>query len=307
MIRAIPQSSAKHVFFLLFLTAFAAIAQPVPRSLCFPVENLPAGLRAKSDALLLRVLDSEALYTIIGGLKPMSGGTPAVNVRLDRLDLAEATEIRQIMESWSCGDGVRFTLHHYARLLGSSTPPTRSLAGVVFNRAAMARIIDRHREFFGNLGLTPNADPVEALMAVEYNETSDRYRGYGLLFGYPEQAVKFFVANTLIPQTRNPDPNVPVATVPVPATPRKFINIPTYARDTGAFVYAVAPDHTEDAADRELRDRAKPILDSYKRRRTLYAGEGKPGAAALLRDWFCRGEANCQPSNATLDAPGGKP
>jgi hypothetical protein len=291
---------------LLLLLASIASAQPVPRALCFPAQNLPAHLRAKSDELLLRVLDSEALYTVIGGLKPMSGGVPAISVRLDHPDLTSAAEARQIMEAWSCGDGVRFALHHYARVLtsaNSSTPPARTLSGVVFHRAAMARTISRHPSLFTQLGLTPNADPVEVLMAVEYNGTPDRYRGYGILFGYPEQAVEFFVANTPIPQDRKANPNEPVEVQPVKTSPRKFISIPTYAHETGAFVYAVPTGHVEDSADHELRERAKPILESYKRRRALYIGEGKPGAAALLRDWFCRGEYDCQPSNATLDPP----
>jgi hypothetical protein len=167
----------------------------------------------------------------------------------------------------------------------------------------MANVISRHQPFFARLGLTPNADPMEVLMAVEYIDTADRLRGYGLLYGYPEQAVEFFVANTPIPQTRSADPNAAVTVAPVKTSPRKFVSIPTFGRETGAFVYAVAADHAEDEADRDLRERAMPILDSYRRRRSLYIGEGKAGAAALLRDWFCRGEYDCRPSNASLDPP----
>jgi hypothetical protein len=283
-----------------------ALAQPVPRALCFATDMLPAELRAKSDELLLKVLDSEALYTVIGGLKPMSGGTPSLSVKLDRPELGRAAEVREIMDAWSCGGGVRFALHHYARVYSSSkssTPPVRMLAGAVFHRASMAKVIGRHPELFARLGLTPNADPVEVLLAVEYLETAARYRGYGLLFGYPEKAVEFFVENTPIPQTRGADPNVPLDAVAAKPSPRKFISIPTFGRETGSFVYAVAAEHVEDDADRELRERARPILESYKRRRALYVGEGKPGAAALLRDWFCRADNDCQASNAVADAP----
>ena len=50
----------------------AASRSGVPRAECFPAANLPAELRAKSEEMLLRALDNEALYTLVGGLKPMS-------------------------------------------------------------------------------------------------------------------------------------------------------------------------------------------------------------------------------------------
>ncbi len=291
---------------LVALLALSALASgvPVPRSACFPIDRLPAGQRAESEALLLRLLDSEALYTVIGGLKPMSGGLPTLSISLDKPDLRKAQEIRELMSVWTCGDSLRFTLHHYARAFKSDKPgaaPQRFLSGVVFNLTSMAGVISLHQALFAPFGLTPNSDPVEILMAVEYLETAGRFRGYGFLFGYPDQAVEFFALNTNIPQTRNPDPNQPITPEAVKPSPRKFISIPTFLRETGSFVYAVDANHTEDDADRELLEKALPILQSYNRRRALYVGEGKPGAAALLRDWFCRGENNCSPSNATLD------
>jgi hypothetical protein len=41
----------------------------VPRAECFPLGQLPAELRAHSEEMLLKLLDTEALYTLVGGLQ----------------------------------------------------------------------------------------------------------------------------------------------------------------------------------------------------------------------------------------------
>jgi hypothetical protein len=45
----------------------------------------------------------------------------------------------------------------------------------------------------------------------------------------------------------------------------------------------VPADHVGDDDDIHLRTRALPVLESYKRRRTLHLGEGKPGALVFGR------------------------
>lgn len=295
---------------LLLLSAWSVFAQPAPRALCFPTQSLPAPLHAKSDELLLRVLDSEALYTVIGGLKPASVGVPSTTIKLGNPHLRHAAEVCLRMDAGSRGFDVRFTLHHHPRAFANSTPDstlTRALAGAVFHRSSMARVIEAHPESFAPPGITSNSDPVEVPVAVEYNETPNRYRGYGLLFGYPEQAVEFFATNTPITQTRNADANTPVSANGARPMLRKFLSIPTSAHDSGAFVYAVGTDHFDDRTDAESRTRGRPLLDCYKRRRTLYIGEGRPGGAALLHDWFCKSDTDCQASNATLDEPEAAP
>ncbi|NJM52355.1 MAG: hypothetical protein HC846_02550 [Blastocatellia bacterium] len=58
------------ILFIL-ISVFSAFGQ---RTECFPFERLPPEKRKKAEDLLLKALDSEALYTIVGGLKPMSSG-----------------------------------------------------------------------------------------------------------------------------------------------------------------------------------------------------------------------------------------
>src|SRR5262245_29484350 len=48
-------------------------ARAVSRSECLPADQLPPELRAKSEELLLQLLDREGLYTLVGGLKPVTG------------------------------------------------------------------------------------------------------------------------------------------------------------------------------------------------------------------------------------------
>jgi len=55
---------------------------------CFPFERLPSALQPKAEALLLKALDGEALYTIAGGLKPMSSGIYSGSIKVDAADLA---------------------------------------------------------------------------------------------------------------------------------------------------------------------------------------------------------------------------
>lgn len=289
-----------------FLAALAcAAAQAVPRARCFPVEDLPEALRPEAARVLLQALDSEALYTVAGGLKPMSGGFVNVQAGVDGSGLDRAHALREIFAACQCGGEIRFELHHFARVQAGA-PAVRTLEGVVFNVPAFASLLRRRRDVFAPWGFTPNANPMEVLMTVEYLETGDRYRGYGLMFGYPDVAVEFFVKNTPIPQTRNrTSPHAPAARGKERAriAPRRFISIPTVAGATGRFVYAVPADHQESPEDAELRKRAEPILAEYRRRREKYIGEGKPGVVELLRDWFCSGEASCAPSHASF---GGK-
>ena len=53
------------------------------------------------------------------------------------------------------------------------------------------------------------------------------------------------------------------------------------------FVWTVAKGHETNDADRALFARAAQILAAYTERRVRYIGAGKPGAFALLRDWYC--------------------
>src|SRR5262245_27434062 len=84
---------------------------------CFPMERLPADLRAKSEALLLKALDSEALYTIIGSLKPMSSGFASFKFSVERPDVAQIEETRRLLSVWRCGDWLYADVQHFAAMV----------------------------------------------------------------------------------------------------------------------------------------------------------------------------------------------
>lgn len=254
----------------------------VPRAECFPVERLRPDLRKRAEDILLKAMDSEALYTLVGGVKPMSSGFVSVTFDTARPYYSRVEHLRQMLAVLRCGEEIAANLHHYAIVRDGKV----SLDGVVFNRAALAALIDREQAFFAQWGLTPGADPLEVLMAVEYGKASARFRGYGYLYGYPRHAVDFFVAAS---ESESRDGKF---------VARDFLNLPTVTRDAGRFVYAVPKGHTPNAADIALRERCAPILAEYRKRRARYITPEKNGIVALLRDWYDDGTGRCSPRNA---------
>ena len=53
---------------------------------------------------------------------------------------------------------------------------------------------------------------------------------------------------------------------------------------------------TED--DKRIKAEAGKILSAYRERRQRFFGPGKPGPAALIREWFTGPDGKCHPSNA---------
>lgn len=296
------------------------------RENCFAFEKLPGEQRKKAEELLLKALDSEALYTIAGNLKPMSSGFQSfqIQVQLSRLEPAEAektvrelgakrtdelsaseksrlsqaksaaqrqaaldqiNETRRIFDEWRCGENELFAdVHHFARAYEGK----RHLDAVVFARPALRKMLAEKSDFFSRWGVTMNSHPLEALYAVDRDETSARFAGYGYLFGYPDAAVRFFVESAFNEELTGR------------FVERDFLSIPTIKSEKNGFVYAVPKAYTESDADKTLRTQAMRIFTSYQRRRAAYIGEGKKGVVELVRDWFCAA-GKCSPQNAALD------
>jgi hypothetical protein len=270
--------------YALWLTA--APAAGVPRTECFPIESLPADLRPRAEQLLLKALDGEALYTIVGGLKPMSSGWVSHRFKVDAPDLAAAEKDRQVLGALRCGNEVFATLQPFWRVYEG----TRTLDGFLYHRRGVARAVRDHARFFAFYGLTPSSNPVEVTMAFEVDETSQRNRGYGYLFGYPDHAVDFFVRSDA--EQRKTKKLVP----------RDFLHIPTFEGEQHRFVYAVPKGQAPNEVDLALKRSALPILAYYRKLRPKYIGLGKPGVVALLRDWFDDGKGRCSSETALKKA-----
>ncbi len=154
---------------------------------------------------------------------------------------------------------------------------------------ALDAVLARHAEFFAPLGFTRGSHPMEVLTAIEWSDRAPRWRGQGYLYGYPDYAVDFFVqAGEAEARTGQ-------------FVPRDPVRVPTFGTtlERSNFVWTAAKGHTENEQDRALTTRAARILAAYTERRARYIGPGKPGAFALLRDWYCGdGNGPCSPQNA---------
>lgn len=312
---------------LIALTFFTTVhAQSVSRGECFPFEKLSADQRKVADELLLKALDEEALYTIVGGLKPMSSGFRSIQIQtglprvtlieaetavrelgakkpeeltadeksrlsqakqaLERRDAIEkADQTRAILAQWRCGDDLFADVQHFAKQFDGK----RFLDALVINRPKLRDLISEKSDFFSRWGITVNSHPLEVVYAVEAEQSSARFAGYGYLFGYPDHAVRFFVQAA--------DEEVFTGKF----VTRDFISIPTVARETNNFVYVVPKGHEQNEADKALQANAVPILAAYRKRRAEYIGDGKKGVVELLRDWFCDAKGKCSPSNAKFE------
>lgn len=276
------------VLLTLLLLNFNALADGVPRAQCFPTDKLPPALRAKSEELLLKALDSEALYTLIGGMKPMSSGIASFKFSVKQPDLREIEEVRQALAAWRCGDELFAEVRHFAQTYEDSKTKetTRAAEAVLMNLPALSAAMSKYTDYFAPFGLTPHAHPMEVLMAIEYSQPGPRWRGYGYLFGFPLYAVDFFVnAGESEKQTGK-------------FVERDFFSIPTFQAEKHQFVWAVPKGYVEQDEDRAIRARATEILAMYRERRARFIGIGKPGVSELLRDWFDDGKGYCLPSNA---------
>jgi hypothetical protein len=243
---------------------------------CFPTERLPADLRAKSEALLLKALDSEALYTIIGGLKPMSSGIASFKFSVDKPDLAQIEEARKLLSVWRCGEELYADVQHFAAIYDDekTKEKIRFADAIVFNRPALAGKIGQFPDFFTPYGITPNAHPMEVLTTIEYSRPNIRWRGYGYLFGFPLYAVDFFVTAGEEEQRTGK------------FVEREFYSIPVFVAEKRHFVWAVPKGHDEREEDRAIKSRAALILAEYQKRRARYIGPGKKGVVKMLRDWL---------------------
>lgn len=204
--------------------------------------------------LIREAADVEALYTLAGGLKPMSSGFWRGAFEVEAPDLVELEQVRHAL-------GVLRNDAWYAdvQVFARAHDGERVAQAFVVHREALQRMIRRHAAFWNPWGITCRTHPAEIVAVVDRMPKADRWRGYGHLFGYPDAAVDFFVTAGLAAEEGGEVG---------PGKDRRFVQIPTHAHDTGRFTYAVPPDHAETAADAALAARAGEILAAYREGRS---------------------------------------
>lgn len=243
--------------------------------------------RHLADSLLTLGLDREGLFTIAAPVKPMSNiltlYLPVLidSVRSGEPDMAVLQPGHQELLS---------RLHRIAAVVRTNewklvVVPYRHVQGLsrvvevsVVRPALLDTVLNTHGAFWGQWGFVAGSDPGVVITTVENAPRYDRWRGYGYLFGYPGDAVSFFVdAGRKQDSTKN-------------LVARTFFQIPTWADSTGRFVYAIPRDAVPGRADSVLLRRSRSVLEAYRDIRPAFARpDGTLRALDLVRDERARG------------------
>jgi hypothetical protein len=200
--------------------------------------------------LLATALDREALYTLAGGLKPLSTGFWHGEIEIAGADLAELEAVRRALAPLR--DGI-----YYAdvQVFSTAHDGKRALEAYVVHLDSLAAMIEREKGFWSPLGISPSTHPSEIVAVVDRLPRPERWRAYGFLFGYPRYAIDFFVEAT----SREGDFEMG------PGKDRDFFHVPTVSAAEGRFTWAVPRGHAECAEDRAIRHAAARILESFQR------------------------------------------
>jgi hypothetical protein len=278
--------------FLLFLLlgaslASAQFAQKAARRAVFPgLAKLSPPERALADTLLRLALDQEGLYSLMADLKPISTirhlSYPLAkdstardgerSVAHDTAALAELARYQKVLSALSFGD-LQFVMVPFRAVY---KPKERNLQILVCRRDLLDRAIRENQAFFGQWGFVPGTPPEVLLTTIEFEAKHDRYRAYGYLFGYPENAVDFFVgASQSEEKTKQ-------------FVKREFVDVPVYVGRKGHFTYAVPQGYARTPADSTIRQAASEVLQVYRQWRAKYVKPQGLAASQLLAAYYAQ-------------------
>lgn len=254
---------------------------------CFPVEQLNDDDRALADSLMQDAVNYQALYTLVGDLKPMStlvqkrftlarpdsvvaGVRDAMKGEAAQAAYNDADQLHRVADALSCGAVQTVVVPFNATREGNRTVQT-----LLVDQHTFERTLEDDAPFWGQWAFTPNADPATIITTVEHEASLDRFRGYGYLFGYPEHAVTFFVEAARTGE----DEDIFVE--------RDFFHIPTAKAETNRFTYAVPKGYVPAEPDSAIHRRAMEILTVYRERRAHHIEQNDTlQPVELLREWY---------------------
>lgn len=221
------------------------------------------------NGLALKLMDSEALFTVSGGVKPVSEGFWSINLSTEANGTSVIERVRSALRRLPLGaeyeTGV-VVFHDKER------KPIQATA-YVGNYKAVREVVLRRDDVFGPIADLENFKVQQVMDYAESSTGANRWRAFGLLFGYPEHAIEFFVEAD---HQRSSDQEV---------YPRDFFHIPTYASETGRFVFAVPKGHVPTHEDLQLKENCKLILDAYRRSRLKVICDPKFSESVLMAQW----------------------
>lgn len=277
------------VRFIALLAALGLGALPLQAQAerCFPVETLDARVRSSAEAMLLAAGDGEGLYTLAGGLKPVSSDFARVSITVwpdsDRVALDSLATLRAAAAALRCGP-IEFVVLEYAdTYTRPDSTQYRMAAGYVVHREALTAAIEKRPAFWAALGVASDLSAAAVLEAVEQAPRDRRWQGYGYLFGYPDEAVEFFVSAGRIQDSTGVFVRREFRRI---ETFRKFGGGEASSAPLSSFVYAVPLGAPASEADRALREAAAPIYARYVSERAGYATPTRVDALALWRAWI---------------------
>lgn len=257
--------------------------QAVPLCECFAIESLSEDDQKFSRELLLKALDSEALFTVAGGMKPVSEGFFSTRFRVSPPDTSELDRVRRVIAPWRCGSSLEAGVLVFENLHEGE----RFAAGWIANRPALDVLLTDNADHFGRFGLTAQSSAESIMLSIERaSQPDERWRGFGLAFGYPKFAIDFFVRAGLHQRETGE------------FIERDFRQYPTFSRETGGFVYAIPQVTPEQACEVLLRKSCETTLSEYKRLRAAYTVGEEVHPEKLLRDWYNDGTGWCHPDHA---------
>lgn len=230
--------------------------------------GLSAADRILADTLLKKALENEGLFTLTSGLKPMST-VADLSLKLaqqdslakgkllvadvNSADFAKLAQYQRVVSALQFGD-VGFVLYPFK----IHRKGIRNATISVYRQSLVDSMVNANASFYGQLALSKGVPATLLVGITEYENSYDRFRSYGNLFGYPTHAVNFFVEAAIT----NDETKTFVK--------RDFFNMPVYSRETGRFVYALPKDSKPNAADLAVKDRAAFALENFKKVRQKY-------------------------------------
>lgn len=268
-------------------TVTSELSRGVPREQFLSLDGLDAETKRLSEELLFNALDSEAFYTWAGQLKPVSEGFWGGYFSIEQSDLRELERVRAALKAWN----VPGLFHADVLVYESLQFGQRYASAYVVHIPSLKALIQRQQSFFARWGITPETPPNEVLMLIERTrQPDDRWRGFGLVFGYPEPAIDFFVAAGMHQRMTGE------------FIERDFRHLPTFAGRTGRFVYAVSKLSSVTPEEKALERAATRLLSEYRRLRPQYIQPNK-NPTGLLRDWMDDGSGICHPAHLSNKLP----
>jgi hypothetical protein len=287
ILRGAPVYAGLLLFGALALPSATQAQSSPARESCFAVERMPARERAIAVAMLRAASDGEGLYTLAGGLKPVSSDfltvTWTVAPTVDSVALDSLAAIRRVAAALHCGPVSVQVLEYAATYTRPDSSRYRVADVFLVHRDGLQRTLSQHAAFWQQLGVADGADGASVLSAVETAPRAARWRGFGHLFGYPDAAVAFFVEAGESQARTGTFVRRDFRRI---ETFRKFPDREGEPPTLSSFVYAVPLGAAPTAADSALEAAAASIMRRYRELRARFAAEEGEGIVALWREWI---------------------